>query len=269
MRPRGAAHSANYVDLVSSSVYRLENMEACSLAPMGGATHRNFQLLSVLVPVYNEEMTVNEAVQRALKADVGLEMEVIVIDDGSTDGTNQALETVRDERVRVVRHQGNRGKGAAIRTGISQAEGDILIIHDADLEYDPEDWPALLRPILRGQTEVSYGNRFAGPHRNMLFWHWVGNKFLSLFTDLLYNTTLQDMETCYKAFTREAVDGMKLRSKRFEIEPEITAKFLKRGYRIYEVPISYAGRDYSEGKKITWRDGVVAIWTLIKYRFKD
>jgi glycosyltransferase involved in cell wall biosynthesis len=228
-----------------------------------------FETLSIIVPVYNEAATIEESIRRALAVELPMDKEVIVIDDGSVDDTAKILKGLNDPRVKVIIEETNRGKGAAVRTGIKESSGDVIVIHDADLEYDPEDWPALLKPILVGQTEVSYGNRFAGPHRDMLFWHWVGNKFLSLVTNILFNTTLQDMETCYKAFTRRAINRIRLRSRRFEIEPEITAKLLKSGHRIYEVPISYAGREFHEGKKITWKDGFVALWTLIKYRVVD
>ena len=228
-----------------------------------------FETLSIIVPVYNEAATIEESVLRALAVDLPLQKEVIVVDDGSVDDSPKILKGIDDPRVKVVNLDTNRGKGTAVRTGIDRSTGDIIVIHDADLEYDPEDWPALLKPILRGQTEVSYGNRFAGPHRDMLFLHWVGNKFLSIVTNILFNTTLQDMETCYKAFTRRAIGRIRLQSRRFEIEPEITAKLLKAGHRIYEVPISYAGREFHEGKKITWKDGFIALWTLIKYRVVD
>jgi glycosyltransferase involved in cell wall biosynthesis len=178
-----------------------------------------------------------------------------------------ALSLMEDSTVRVIRHGVNRGKGAAIRTGLEYARGDLLLIQDADLEYDPEDWPKLLRPILRGRAEVVYGSRFTGERKNMLFWHWIGNRLLSFVTNLLYNTTLSDMETCYKLFDRRVLAGITIASDRFEFEPEITAKVLRRGYRIYEVPISYAGREFDEGKKITWVDGFGALATLIKYRF--
>jgi glycosyltransferase involved in cell wall biosynthesis len=166
-----------------------------------------------------------------------------------------------------VKHGVNRGKGAAIRTGLENPTGDVVLVQDADLEYDPEDWPKLLAPILKGRARVVYGSRFTGERRNMLFLHWVGNRFLSLVTNVLYNSTLSDMETCYKLFQRDVLDGVQLRANRFEFEPEFTAKVLRRGIRIYEVPISYAGREPHEGKKITWRDGISALWTLVKYRF--
>ena len=179
------------------------------------------------------------------------------------------LRHLGDSTITVVMHEHNRGKGAAVRTGLEHATGDLVLIQDADLEYDPEDWPKLLAPILRGKAQVVYGSRFTGERRNMLVLHWVGNRFLSLVTNVLYDTTLSDMETCYKLFDREVLRDITIRSSRFEFEPEITAKVLKQGIRIYEVPISYTGREASEGKKITWRDGFVALWTLVKYRFVD
>ena len=196
-----------------------------------------------------------------------LDREIIVVDDGSSDGTEKVLPTLEDSTVRVIRHTGNRGKGAAIRTGMESARGDLVLIQDADLEYDPEDWPKLLAPVLRGKARVVYGSRFTGEHTNLMYLHWIGNKFLSLVTNVLYNTTLSDMETCYKLFDRQVLEGITIRAQRFEFEPEITAKVLRKGYRIYEVPISYAGREFHEGKKITWRDGFGALATLIRYRF--
>ena len=202
---------------------------------------------------------------RAVELPVG--REIIVVDDGSSDGTEKVLPTLEDSTVRVIRHTGNRGKGAAIRTGMESARGDLVLIQDADLEYDPEDWPKLLAPVLRGKARVVYGSRFTGEHTNLMYLHWIGNKFLSLVTNVLYNTTLSDMETCYKLFDRQVLEGITIRAQRFEFEPEITAKVLRKGYRIYEVPISYAGREFHEGKKITWRDGFGALATLIRYRF--
>lgn len=227
--------------------------------------------LSVLVPVYNERNTVVEILRRmrAVALPEGIEREIIVIDDGSTDGTREVLRQLGDSTVRIVLHEVNRGKGAALRTGLDYATGEYILVQDADLEYDPEDWPRLLAPVLRGRARVVYGSRFTGERRNMLFLHWVGNRVLSLLTNVLYNTTLSDMETCYKLIDRELLAGFRLRSERFDIEPEITAKILRRGVRIYEVPISYAGREFAEGKKITWRDGFSALRALVRYRFGD
>ena len=226
-----------------------------------------YRKLSVIVPVFNERNTVAEIVRQMRAVDLPVEREIVIVDDGSGDGTRDVLSQLADSTVHVVLHPHNRGKGAAIRTGLAQVTGDLVLIQDADLEYDPDDWPKLLAPILKGRAQVVYGSRFTGERRNMLFLHWIGNRFLSLLTNVLYNTTLSDMETCYKLFDRELIDSIDLRSERFDFEPEITAKILRRGIRIYEVPISYSGREFDEGKKITWRDGVVAVKTLVKYRF--
>jgi glycosyltransferase involved in cell wall biosynthesis len=235
------------------------------------STPPKLRKLSVIVPVFNERNTLVEIVRRMRSVELpdGIDIEIVVVDDGSTDGTRDVLRQLGDSTVRVVMHGTNQGKGAAVRSGFEHASGDYVLIQDADLEYDPEDWPRLINPVLRGKARVVYGSRFTGERRNMLFLHWVGNRFLSLATNVLYNTTLSDMETCYKLIDRTLLEGITLRSERFEIEPEITAKLLKQGVRIYEVPISYTGREFSEGKKITWRDGVVALFTLVKYRFRD
>jgi len=227
--------------------------------------------LSVVVPAYNERNTLVEIVRRMRSVELpdGIEREIIVVDDGSTDGTRDVLRQLGDSTVRVVLHPTNRGKGAALRTGFEYATGDYVLVQDADLEYDPGDWPRLVNPVLQGKARVVYGSRFTGERRNMLFFHWIGNRFLSLVTNILYNTTLSDMETCYKLLERSLVDRLDLRADRFDIEPEITAKVLKLGVRIYEVPISYTGREFEEGKKITWKDGFAALWTLVKYRFSD
>jgi glycosyltransferase involved in cell wall biosynthesis len=226
-----------------------------------------YRRLSVVVPVFNERNTVIEIVRRMRQVDLPLELEIVIVDDGSSDGTRAILPQLEDSTVRVVLHPENRGKGAAIRTGLAHTTGDLVLIQDADLEYDPQDWPKLLNPVLRGKAQAVYGSRFTGERRNMLFWHWMGNRFLSLVTNVLYNTTISDMETCYKLVDRALLDGLELKANRFDFEPEITAKLLRRGVRIYEVPISYTGRDFDEGKKISWRDGFVALWTLVKYRF--
>jgi glycosyltransferase involved in cell wall biosynthesis len=226
--------------------------------------------LSIVMPVFNERNTIKEILRRVRQVDLGaLEREIVVVDDGSSDGTRDILAMEEDSGTRVIYHPENRGKGAAVRTGFAATTGDLIIIQDADLEYDPEDYPKLIEPVLRGKAQVVYGSRFTGPRKNMLFWHFVGNRFLALLTNILYNTTLSDMETCYKLFTREALEGMVLKSDHFDIEPEMTAKILKKKIRIFEVPISYAGREMEEGKKITWRDGIPALWTLVKYRFVD
>jgi len=231
--------------------------------------------LSILVPVYNEAGTVREILERVLRADArGLEKEIIVVDDGSTDGTREILKELEFlDRYpnRVLFHAKNMGKGAAIRTALVYATGDVVLIQDADLECDPAEYPKLLAPILVGRADVVYGSRLSGSKltRAFRFSHYVGNRFLSLLTNLLYHSTLTDMETGYKVFKADVIKNVQIRSNRFEFEPEITAKVLKRGHHPYELPISYYGRDYKEGKKIKWQDGIVAILTLIKYRFTD
>jgi glycosyltransferase involved in cell wall biosynthesis len=222
--------------------------------------------VSVVVPVYNEERTIRELVERVQA--VPVEKEIIAVDDYSTDGTREVLkELAREGKIRLFFHKQNMGKGAACRTGIKQITGDVVIIQDADLEYDPADYPDLLKPIEQGRSKVVYGSRFLGPHKAMYFWHTVGNKMLTLIANILFDTTLTDMETCYKVFTADIAHGLKLKSNRWGFDPEITAKILKQGYRIYEVPISYTGREFWEGKKISWKDGFTIVRTLIKYRF--
>lgn len=224
--------------------------------------------VSVIIPVYNEVKTILEVVRRvASQPTVG---EIIIVDDCSTDGARELLqETAFPEMVKVLYHDHNMGKGAGIRTGVKAATKDIIIIQDADLEYNPTDFPVVLRPILDGVADVVYGSRFLGTHRSFMFSHYIGNRFLSFTTNVLYNNMLTDMETGYKAFRAPVIKDIQIRSNRFDFEPEITAKVLKRGYRIYEVPIYYAGRDYAEGKKITWRDGFAALWALLRFRFSD
>lgn len=225
-------------------------------------------LLTVIMPVYNEMQTIEEITKRVLAVTVNKEL--VIVDDGSRDGTREWLQNwQKPENVRIHFHKKNGGKGSALQTGIKHAKGDVIIFQDADLEYNPEEYPRLIEPIRKGNADVVYGSRFKGEHRAFMFHHYVGNKFLTLTTNLLYNTCLTDMETCYKMFRREVLEGVPIRSRRFDVEPEITAKIHKRGYKVYEVPISYSGRDFDEGKKITWRDGFVALWTLIKYRFVD
>jgi glycosyltransferase involved in cell wall biosynthesis len=239
-------------------------------------------LLSIVMPVYNEEGFLEEIVSRVQAVDLGdIERELIMVDDCSADASGRIMAAMAgqsavhpsakpfDRPIRIARHQFNQGKGAALRTGFELAQGDLVLIQDADLEYDPEDYPKLLKPVLKGKAEVVYGSRFTGERRNMFFHHWVGNKFLTLVTNVLFNTTLSDMETCYKLFTRRALEGVVIKSDRFNFEPEITAKILKKGIRIYEVPISYTGREFAEGKKITWRDGITALVALVKFRFTD
>ena len=227
--------------------------------------------LSVIIPVYNERGTLEEVLRRVAR--VPMEKEVIVVDDGSDDGTRKILESLLEnadpsDRLRIFFHEKNRGKGAAVRTGIEQAAGDWILIQDADLEYDPQDYPALLAPLLDGRADVVYGSRFLdGAHGTRYFQHYLANRFLTFVSNLMTGLNLSDMETGYKVFRRQVLDGIRLLSNGFEFEPEITAKVARRGYRIYEVPISYNSRSYQEGKKITWVDGVKALWALLRFRF--
>src|SRR5260221_9190612 len=224
--------------------------------------------LSVVMPVFNERSTIDEIIGRVLA--LPLTMELIVVDDCSTDGTGQRLQELQRERGFVLLNQpANGGKGAALRRGFERVTGDIVIIQDADLEYSTEEYPDLIDLIVRGRADVVYGSRFLGRHRVFLFTHYLGNRLLTLITNVLYNTMLTDMETCYKVMRTEVLRSFSLHSNGFGIEPEMTAKIFKRGYRVYEVPITYDGRGYEEGKKITWKDGVVALWVLLKYRFTE
>jgi glycosyltransferase involved in cell wall biosynthesis len=226
----------------------------------------NFKL-SVVVPVFNEKNTLQEILRRIMA--VPIEKEIILVDDCSTDGTRELLPSLAGEHIKVLYHEINRGKGAALRTGFQQATGDFVIVQDADLEYDPRDYPRLLQPILEGRADVVYGSRFTGQNRDMSWLHWCGNRFLTLLTNLLFRTSITDMETCYKMFKRTTIQDIQIDSNRFNFEPEITAKLLKRKLRILEVPISYQGRNFLEGKKITWRDGFSAVWTLVNYWWKE
>jgi len=221
--------------------------------------------LSVVIPVYNEETTIREIVECVKAVDIA--REIILVDDCSTDGTREILKELVDDTTRVFMHDRNRGKGAALRTGFQSATGDIVIIQDADMEYDPRQYPKLVQPILEGKADVVYGSRFAnGEYRRVLFfWHMVGNKFLTMLSNMMTNLNLTDMETCYKVFTREVLEKITIEEDRFGFEPEITAKVAKLDARIYEVGISYSGRSYKEGKKIGWKDGVSALRCIIKY----
>ncbi len=231
--------------------------------------------LSIVMPVFNERATLEEIVQRVLDVDVGMEKELILVDDGSTDGTRELYgpicERFKPADIRVILHDRNRGKGAALRTGFAAARGDIVLVQDADLEYDPRDYPRLLQPIIEGRADVVYGSRFVGSeaHRVLFFWHMVGNRILTWLSNAFTNLNLTDMETCYKVFRADVVRSLQLTSDRFTIEPELTAKVARGRWRVYEVGISYAGRDYAEGKKITWRDGIAAIWAIVRFRFFD
>ncbi len=224
--------------------------------------------LSVIIPVYNERDTIEEIIRRVRAVDLDLEKEIIVVDDGSTDGTREVLESLDLPDTRILLHDRNIGKGAALRNGFDLAEGDIVLVQDADLEYDPREYPKLLEPIIDGRADVVYGSRFlGGPHRVLYFWHYIGNKFLTTFSNMLSNLNLTDMETCYKVFRRDVLKKISLKSPRFGFEPEITVKLAKLRCRIYEVPISYSGRDYAEGKKIGWKDGLAALFHLVRFRF--
>jgi len=225
--------------------------------------------LSIVIPVYNEKDTLHQILARVEAVDY--DKEIILVDDFSTDGTRPIVETYQGrEGYRVALHPHNRGKGAALRTGFAEATGDVVIIQDADLEYDPKDYGKLLEPILDGRADVVYGSRFlGGPHRVLFFWHYLGNMALTTFSNMMTNLNLTDMETCYKVFNRKVLDSLKLKCDRFGFEPEFTAKVARGKFKIYEVPISYSGRDYSEGKKIGWKDGVAAIWFILKFRFVD
>ena len=225
--------------------------------------------ITVLIPVYNEIHTIREILVRVQAQN--LAEEILLVDDGSTDGTRDILKELNgDGPIRVILHEKNQGKGAAVRTGLNHAQGEVILIQDADLEYDPRDYPQLLKPLEEGVADVVYGSRFlGGPRRTAMFWHMVANKLLTMMTNILYDTILTDMETGYKVFKREVVEGMPLHAKRFEFEPEFTAKILKRKFRIFEVPITFIPRDYAEGKKIGLKDAFEAIWALLKYRFVD
>ncbi len=226
--------------------------------------------LTIIMPVYNEKNTIREIICRVRQAN-SADTQIIVVDDCSLDGTREVLKELEEEGVEVYYHRRNMGKGAAVRTGFSHAKGTIMVIQDADLEYDPKEIPQLIRPIQDGVADAVYGSRLTGgkPQRVHMFWHKVGNTVITLFGNFLYNSTLTDLETCYKAFRRDFMKGITIRSNGFAIEPELTAKILKRKARLYEMPISYYGRNYEEGKKIRFYHGFEALWTLLKYRFVD
>jgi glycosyltransferase involved in cell wall biosynthesis len=233
-----------------------------------GGERGQIRLVSVVIPAYNERATIGDLLRRVQT--VPVPKQIVVVDDGSTDGTTDVLRAEEaGGTIDLVIHPVNRGKGAAVRSGLGRVRGDVVIVQDADLEYDPADYPLLLAPIEKGIAEVVYGSRFLGPHRAMYFWHSVGNKLLTLTCNILFDSTLTDLETGYKVLTADVARSFQLRSERWGFDPEITAKVLKRGHRIYEVPISYAGREFREGKKITWKDGLVVVATLLRYRFTE
>lgn len=227
--------------------------------------------LSIVIPVYNEAATLERLVERVARVEIGMEKEIVLVDDASKDGTRDVMQRLAENHPdwKCAYHEVNRGKGAALRTGFAVATGDFVIIQDADLEYDPNEYPRLLQPILDGHADVVYGSRFlgGGPHRVVYYWHYLGNRFLTTLSNMMTNLNLTDMEVCYKVFKKQVLDSVALKEDRFGFEVEITAKVARGGWVVYEVPISYYGRSYAEGKKITWKDGCRAIWCILKYRF--
>jgi glycosyltransferase involved in cell wall biosynthesis len=233
---------------------------------MPDALTRETALLSVVIPVYNEKNTIAEVVRRVRQTP--FRKEIIIVDDFSTDGTRDALKALTGDDIRIIYHERNLGKGAALRTGFAETRGDMVIVQDADLEYNPSDYPTLLEPILDGRADAVFGSRFlGGPHRVLFFWHRVGNSALTVLSNMMTNLDLTDMETGYKAFRGDVIRQIEIKSPRFGVEPELTAKLAGMGARIYETPISYSGRDYAQGKKITWRDGLAALWHIFRFRF--
>jgi glycosyltransferase involved in cell wall biosynthesis len=226
-----------------------------------------YKLLSVIVPVYNERNTVTEILRRMRQVDLPIDKEIVVVDDGSTDGTDRVLAAQEDSTVKVVTHPTNRGKGAAVRTGLEASRGDAVLIQDADLEYDPGDWPTLLNPMLKGRAKVVYGSRYRGERETVSMLHYVADRSLSIAASLLYNSTISDIQTCFKLFDRDVIDSITIESDGFELEPEITAKLLRSGQKIWEVPVSFAGRNQAEGRKFTWKDQLSALRTLVRLRF--
>jgi glycosyltransferase involved in cell wall biosynthesis len=227
-----------------------------------------YKLLSVIVPVYNERNTVGEIIRRMRLVDLPIEREILVVDDGSVDGTDKILAALEDSTVRVKRHPSNLGKGAAVRTGIGAARGDVVIIQDADLEYDPQEWPRLIAPLLLGKAKVVYGSRYIGERQASSLGQWLSDRSLALLVAVLFNTAISDVETGYKVVDRAVLDGLDIQADRFEFEPEITARLLRGGHRIHEVPVTYSRRSQREGRKFTWRDEIVAAWTLARLRFQ-
>ncbi len=229
----------------------------------------DYRLLSVIVPVYNERNTVGEIIRRMRLVELPIDREIIVVNDGSVDGTDKILAALEDSTIRVASHENNRGKGSAVRTGVSLARGDVVLIQDADLEYDPQEWPRLLAPLLQGKAKVVYGSRYLGEREATSLLRWAGDRSLSVLTAVLFNATVSDVETGYKLVDRQVLDSLDLTSDRFDFEPEITAKLLRHHYRIYEVPVTYAGRADSDGRKFTWHDGLAAARTLVRLRLQS
>jgi len=224
--------------------------------------------ISVVMPVFNEYNTIKVIIEKVMK--VGIVDELVIVDDFSTDGTREILKGIEDKKICVFYHEQNKGKGAALRTGFAKVTGDVIVIQDADLEYDPNEYPQLLEPILDGRADAVYGSRFlGGPHRVLLFWHYLANKMLTLLSNIFNNLNLTDMETCYKVFRTDVLREINLKSDRFGFEPEVTAKLAKKKFKIYEMPISYSGRDYDEGKKIGFKDAIEAFYCIIYFRFFD
>ncbi len=226
--------------------------------------------LSVIIPVYNEEGSIKKVVQEVVKVPLKkIQKEIIIVDDFSTDNTRKFLKDIKNKNIKIFYHRKNMGKGSAIRTALKHISGDIVLIQDADLEYNPGEYPRLLEPIINNKAKVVYGFRFTKQHKARYKFYYLGNLFLTFVTNLIYNSQIRDMETCYKVFKKDVIKGVKLKAKKFDFEPEITAKILKKGYKIYEVPISYKSRSIEEGKKIGWKDGLEAVYYLVKYRFTD
>jgi glycosyltransferase involved in cell wall biosynthesis len=266
--PADAPHPATESTTLQSSLAPSPDATGRASADTAADTSPGYRLLSVIVPVYNERNTVGEIIRRMRRVDIPIEREIVVVDDGSVDGTDKIVAALEDSTVRITSHPANRGKGAAIRTGISAARGDVVLIQDADLEYDPQEWTRLLDPLLRGQAKVVYGSRYMGERQASSIGRWVGDRSLTLLAALLFHTAISDIETGYKVVDRAVLDSLNIQADRFEFEPEITARLLRRGHRIHEVPVTYSRRSHREGRKFTWRDDLVAAWTLVRVRFQ-
>jgi glycosyltransferase involved in cell wall biosynthesis len=242
-------------------------MSSAASEAIGNVERLPYRRLTAVVPVYNELAAINEVVRRIRSVELPLDLEVLLVDDGSTDGTARVLGTIEDSTVRVVRHRENQGKSAAIRTGIREARGDLILVTDADLRYDPQEWPSLLAPILSGKARVVFGSRYRGARETVPMTRWLADRSLSIFASVLFNTTISDLKSTVKVFDRSVLDGLELTGERFEFEPEVTAKLLRSGQKIFEVPVSYVGRAADEEKRITWQDRLQGAATLVRYRF--